>query len=493
MTPNKEFATALAQDIAARGEALAAQPAPFAPELQSIIDSLEPLNFRELAGAKANEKLKPSEMLVIAVRELLKIVEAAGAGLTADNGLPFAYNGRYWREISREQMQAFLTAAAAKLGIDEITAQYFETQDKIYKQFLATARLQAKRQDRGKILINFPNGTLEISQAGRWKLREHRRADFIKYELPYSYDETATACPLFTAYLNKVQPDTTAQAVLAEFVGNALAPELKLQKALVLNGPGSNGKSVFCDIITAVLGRDNVSSFTMESLTKTDSRSCAQLENKLLNYSSENSIKMNVEAFKTLVCGEPIEVRRLYQESYTMENYAKLMFNCNLLPRDIEQSEGYFRRFLIIPFTIKIEEWERDPELAAKIIDSELPAVFNWVLQGLRRLLQAKAFTDCAAARLALETYRKESNSVLMFIEDNNLQPGTDSKADRVALKDLYNGYKYYCQSSGYFAMGRANFNKQMQLQGFPGGRPQDRDRRGVWLACRGFADADLI
>ena len=98
-----------------------------------------------------------------------------------------------------------------------------------------------------------------------------------------------------------------------------------------------------------------------------------------------------------------------------------------------------------------------------------------------------------AAARLALETYRKESNSVLMFIEDNNLQPGTDSKADRVALKDLYNGYKYYCQSSGYFAMGRANFNKQMQLQGFPGGRPQDRDRRGVWLACRGFADADLI
>ena len=287
-------------------------------------------------------------MLVIAVRELLTIVETAGAGLTAQNGLPFVYNGRYWQESTREAMQAFLTAAVIKMGVDDLTAQYFETQDKLYKQFLATARLQAPRRDRGKILINFPNGTLEITQAGRWKLREHRRADFLKYELPYSYDAAATACPLFTAYLNKVQPDTTAQAVLAEFVGNALAPELKLQKALVLNGPGSNGKSVFCDIITAVLGRDNVSSFTMESLTKTDSRSCAQLENKLLNYSSENSIKMNVEAFKTLVCGEPIEVRRLYGESYTIEGYAKLMFNCNLLPRDIEQSEGFFRRFLIV-------------------------------------------------------------------------------------------------------------------------------------------------
>ncbi len=487
MTPNKEFAAQLAQDIAARGEALETQPGPFAPELQGIIDSLEPLNFRELAGAKANEKLKHSETLVLAVRELLKIVETAGAGLTAQNGLPFVYNGRYWQETSPGEIEAFLTAAAIKMGIDELTAEYFENQEKLYKQFLKTARLRAQRRDRGKILINFPNGTLEITQAGRWHLREHRRADFIKYELPYSYDATATTCPLFTAYLNKVQPDRAAQAVLAEFVGNALAPELKLQKALVLNGPGSNGKSVFCDIITAVLGRENVSSYTMESLTKSDSRSCAQLENKLLNYSSENSIKMNVEAFKTLVCGEPIEVRRLYGESYQIEGYAKLMFNCNLLPRDIEQSEGFFRRFLIIPFTTKIEESEKDPELAAKIIAQELPAVFNWVLQGLRRLLQAKAFTPCDTAREALEAYRKESNSVLMFIEEYGLEPG--SPADREALKDLYNAYNFYCKSSGYYPMGKSTFNKQMQAQGFSGGR----DSKGMYLACKGFADADRI
>ena len=489
MTPNNEFAAQLAHDIADRGEALAAQPAQHPQGLQAILDTLQPLQFPALAGKKSIKDVTNKEMLVLAVRELLKIVEAAGAGLTAQNGLSFVYNGRYWQEISREEMQAFLTAAAGRLGVDDITAEYFETQDKLYKQFLATARLMPKRRDRGTILINFPNGTLEISQAGRWKLREHRRADFLKYELPYSYDATATACPLFTAYLNKVQPDTTAQAVLAEFVGNALAPELRLQKALVLNGPGSNGKSVFCDIITAVLGRDNVSSYTMESLTKTDSRSCAQLENKLLNYSSENSIKMNVEAFKTLVCGEPIEVRRLYQESYTIEGYAKLMFNCNLLPRDIEQSEGFYRRFLIIPFTTKIQDSEKDPELAAKIIAQELPAVFNWVLAGLRRLLKAKAFTECESARAALETYRKESNSVLMFIEEYNLQPGTGSPADRETLKDLYNAYKFYCQSSGYYAMTKGNFNKQMQAQGYAGGR----DSKGMWLACKGFADADRL
>ena len=108
-------------------------------------------------------------------------------------------------------------------------------------------------------------------------------------------------------------------------------------------------------------------------------------------------------------------------------------------------------------------------------------------MQGLRRLLQAKAFTPCDTAREALEAYRKESNSVLMFIEEYGLEPG--SPADREALKDLYNAYNFYCKSSGYYPMGKSTFNKQMQAQGFSGGR----DSKGMYLACKGFADADRI
>ena len=40
MTPQKEFAALLAHDIATQGEALAAQPSTFAPQLQQILDNL---------------------------------------------------------------------------------------------------------------------------------------------------------------------------------------------------------------------------------------------------------------------------------------------------------------------------------------------------------------------------------------------------------------------------------------------------------------------
>lgn len=484
MTPNEKFAAALAQDTATRGEALAAQPAPFAPELLQILDTLQPLDFRSLLNCRPDEKPKQKEILVVVLRELLNSVEAAGAGLAVLNEQPYTYNGRYWQLGNKKQIRAFLAKAAAALGVDETTASYFETRDKLYKQFQDEAPEMVRASRPGTILVNFPNGTLEILQAGRWKLRPHRRADYLTYELPYCYDPQATSCPLFTAYLNKVQPDPSAQAVLAEFVGNTLAPELNLQKALVLNGPGSNGKSVFCSIVRALLGRDMTTNISMTALTR-EKFTLAGLDGKLLNVCDEGPAKMDSEIFKTIVAGEPIKVERKHQDPYIMDRYARIMFNCNQLPRDIEQSEGFFRRFLLIPFSVKIEESERDPLLAAKIIAQELPAVFNWVLAGLRRLIQADNYTDCAAARQALEAYRRESNSVLMFIDEHGLQPGT-SRADRQPLKVLYYAYKTYCNCSGFFPFGIARFNTEMKAQGYPSGRDGSR---GNWLACTGLED----
>ena len=73
-----------------------------------------------------------------------------------------------------------------------------------------------------------------------------------------------------------------------------------------------------------------------------------------------------------------------------MVNYAKLIFNCDSLPSEVEQTLGFYRRWLIIYFDQIIPEKEQDKQLAKKIIESELSGVFNWVLEGLERLLEQK-------------------------------------------------------------------------------------------------------
>jgi len=476
------FKIELEADLNEQAAQLAETPAAFRPELQALLANLQQINFREKAaeyGLEADAKLTQKIVLVVVIRELRKQVEAQGAGLTSCNGLAYVYTGSYWHELPNDEIKAFLTAAAIALGMKPNEAQHFESQDNLYKQFIAAARLLQPQRPKDIVLINFQNGTLEIKN-GVLKLRQARRADFLKYQLPYNYDPGAS-CPLFNQYLNRVLPDETAQAVLAEFVGNTLAPALNLQKALVLQGAGCNGKSVFCEIVTALLGRENVSSYTMESLTKQDSRSRAQLENKLLNYSGENSLKLGVEAFKTLVRNEPIEARRLYGEAYTIENYAKLMFNCNILPRDIEQSEGFFRSFLIIPFRERIAEAERNPHLAASIIENELAGVFNWTLEGLQRLLKHQRYTDCEIARQELETYRRESSSVLMFLEDCNILPAKDHKT-KITLQKLYGEYGYYCQQNGErFKVNQRTFAKALRNDA---GLQSGREGAGTIFYC---------
>ena len=163
-----------------------------------------------------------------------------------------------------------------------------------------------------------------------------------------------------------------------------------------------------------------------------------------------------------MVSGEPVEARLPYGEPFTLKQYAKLIFNCNELPKDVEHTNAYFRRFLIIPFDVTIPPQEQDKQLHTKIIESELSGVFNWVLDGLNRLLEQKRFTNCEAAKQAVELYKTQSDSVKMFIDENNYK---SSPTDYRLIKELYTEYRAYCIEDGFKPVNKSNFIKR--LSGF--------------------------
>src|SRR5690606_17922094 len=160
----------------------------------------------------------------------------------------------------------------------------------------------------------------------------------------------------------------------AEFLGYVFikhgSKRLKEEKALILYGNGANGKSVFFEVVSALLGTENTSNFSLESLTETNSYNRAMIANKLVNYGSEINGKLESSFFKQLVSGEPIEARLPYGQPFTMKQYAKLIFNCNELPKDVEHTNAYFRRFLIIPFDVTIPPQEQDKDRKSTRLNS---------------------------------------------------------------------------------------------------------------------------
>ena len=473
------------QDITKKNE-----PTPHTEILKQLVEQFEPFDFKSEVYPEVKElqialikldckspeaeaikvqiddfKLKIEHYLILSIENTLTIAEKNRWGLCKNMEFVYLYNGAYWTYIEKEAFQKFLGEAAEKMTVPKFKARFYNFREMLIKQFISTAYLPTPEPTNEAVFINLKNGTFEVTTKGT-KLRQFDRADFLTYQLPFEYNPGAKA-PIFQTYLNKVLPDIERQKVLAEFLGYVFVKNgnnnLKEEKALILYGTGANGKSVFFEVVNALLGNENVSSYSLQSLTDTMGYYRAMIANKLVNYASEINGNLETSIFKQLCSGEPIEARLPYGKPMQIKQYSKLVFNCNELPKEVEHTDAYFRRFLIIPFDITIPEHEQDKQLHTKIIENELSGVFNWVLEGLNRLLEQKRFSHCEAAKQAVQKYKTQSDSVKLFIEENGYQP---SPTDYKLIKDLYTTYRTFCLDDGFKPVNKTNFIKRLQSFG---------------------------
>jgi putative DNA primase/helicase len=286
----------------------------------------------------------------------------------------------------------------------------------------------------------------------------------MRYQLPFAYDPDAKS-PVFDRFLAEVQPSLTARMVLAEWQGYVLIPYscFRKSKLMMLLGEGSNGKSVYFEVVTAMMGRENVSSVNLEDLT-TKEGARADIADKRLNYAPDISKKLDAANFKTLSSGEPIQARRLYKDPFTMTDYAKLQFNCNIMP-SAEHTHGFHRRFLISPFNVIISAEKQDETLQDRIVNNELPGVFNWALAGLKRLLKQRDFTKSEEMNAAADSYLAESDSIVSFIKSNDGYTPDYDETKKVLLKDMFADYLTWCKTwnvASQFVDGR-KFKKRLE------------------------------
>ena len=222
------------------------------------------------------------------------------------------------------------------------------------------------------------------------------------------------------------------------------------------------------EILFALLGKENVTNYSLQSLTSEKGYYRAKIQGKLLNYASEINQKLNAAQFKQLASGEPIEARFPYGVPFTIEDYAKFIFNANELPKEIEHTHAFFRRFIILPFEVTIPADEQDKHLAEKIISKELSGIFNWALSGLNRLLEQKSFTKSNSVEKAVEKFKTQSNSALLFLQDEGYE---QNSKEYTLQENLYSEYFEYCKTSGLSPFNKKNFDNQITSQGILKGR----------------------
>ena len=432
---------------------------PGAKELREKAQSENELEREAAKKELSKMKLTERQKYVIIIKELIRIAEENNWGMAKNGVFVYLFNGAYWEVLEEDVLSEFLSRVAEKTGIVWYNAQQFQVREYLLKQFMSSSFIPLPEGD-DEVRINLLNGTFVIGE--NRGLREPRREDFIRYRLPFPYDPSAK-CPIFDKYLVEVLPDQSVRDVLAEFVAYTFTKNLKLEKTLVLYGDGSNGKGVFFEVVSALLGRENVSTYSIKNLTDEAGYYRSMIMNKLVNFAPEIGNDYEGDTFKRLCSGEAMGARLPHGKPFEIRSYAKLIFNANRLPVPKELTNAFFRRFLIVPFNVTIGDDRKDPDLPNKIINHELSGVFNWVLEGLDRLLKNRRFTPCKAIEQELDKYKRESDSVCTFIDDEGWSRSMD---ERVELKVMFGEYKQYCFDNGFRACSNREFSKRLNRQG---------------------------
>lgn len=284
--------------------------------------------------------------------------------------------------------------------------------------------------------INVLNGILNVKTR---ELREHDPAFLSPVQILVTYD-TAATCPAWEKFVSEVFPED-AQDLAFELAADLVTPSRSAQKAILLLGEGSNGKSTYLRALTAFVGSTNVAGVSLHKL-ESNSYATARLTGKLANICPDlpSTHLTETSVFKAIVGGDDLHAEYKYGASFEFQPYCRLVFSANHVPRSGDASHAFFRRWLVVPFNRTFEPGEQVPreELDARLSDpAELSGVLNRALDVLPRVRRG-GFTESESMREAWEEFKAMTDPVSVWLEQNTVT-GPNAFVAKSALIAVYN------------------------------------------------------
>jgi len=263
-----------------------------------------------------------------------------------------------------------------------------------------------------------------------------------KHPIYYSKEKLLGENPIdkFLKEITESQEDTLQ---LKEIIGYCFYRGMPFQTAFLLIGAGANGKSVYLNLIRAMLGRENVSNESLQSLTENRFAS-ANLYQKNANVFGDLPAKAfrDVGLLKLLTGGDVVTAEQKFKASFGFINYAKIIASCNEVPETPDTTEGFFRRWIIINFPRSFEK-NANPNLLEELIQKQyLSDFFNSCIEAFRDALKDNSFIRKESTAKKKERYMNYSNSPMAFCELHlEYEP-----EGMITTDDIYKEYKKFCK-----------------------------------------------
>jgi len=291
--------------------------------------------------------------------------------------------------------------------------------------------------DRNPFIVGTENGIVDLSTG---TFSPHTEGQLVTRRLATTYDSTSTA-PTFERFLSEVQPEQEMRDFLQRWAGYCLTGAIREHILPFHYGTGSNGKSIFLEhVLLRLMGTYGAK--LSDSLIYSNDRGTqpfleiAGLCGKRLGIGEENQAGagLNENYLKSATGGDRQKGRYHYADFITYDPTAKLALVGNHQPRVEGRDHGFWRRFLLIDWPVKISTEKQDGELPEKL-RAEMSGILNWCIAGAMEW-NLRGLNPPESCRMATERFKATSDSLAGFCEMFEEAEGEDIAKARVF--DLY-------------------------------------------------------
>jgi putative DNA primase/helicase len=314
--------------------------------------------------------------------------------------------------------------------------------------------------DSDPLLLNCANGVLDLRSG---ELSPHDPKQLITKSTGVAYNPVARG-PVFTGFLERIQPDSEVRSGLGRLVGHSLEGKVTVHLLQIWQGSGGNGKSVLSSAITNALGDYAAAADPGLLLARqfdahpTNVADLYGLRLAVL-HESDHGRRLAEGTVKRLTGGDQLKARRMREDFWSFDPSHSLVMLTNHRPIITGRDEGIWRRIRLVPFEVTIPAGEEDDHLLDKI---EPEAVLAWLVAGWFDY-RDHGLAEPTRIRTATQEYREESDPVGRFIEERCMTLATAT----VRSSELYAAWGSWCGVDGIPPGTNRAFSIDLQNRGY--------------------------
>jgi putative DNA primase/helicase len=328
-----------------------------------------------------------------------------------------------------------------------------------------------------KDIVACSNGLVHIPTR---TLIPHTPRFYVHNAVPFAFEPLAPVPEQWLKFLDDLWgEDEESIRCLQEIFGYLVTGDTTLQKMFLIVGPKRAGKGTIARVLRAMLGEHNVAGPTLSSfgtnfgLEPLIGKTLAVVSDARIGSSSDTSIIG--ERLLSISGEDTLTVDRKYKEPVSLQFPTRIAVLSNELPRFNDASGALASRFVVLLLTNSFYGRE-NPALTQTLL-TELPAIFNWALDGAASLSKRGYFLPPKASEEAVRELEDLSSPIGAFVRERcEVGPGHS-----IAVEALYAEFRSWCSTEGRDRIPTIKmFGRDLRaiVPGIRKTRPRDGDAR---------------